>query len=69
MKDLFKKTIEIYIFNSDVAHVYIRKYCDGDRRKFMVRNGVQFYRDVVLCNRYDCITQLTSGIQNVMIFE
>lgn len=66
---IFLKTVEIFIFSDELAHVYIRNYVEGDRPKFMVKNGVQFYRGVVLQGHYNCITELTDNIENVCIFD
>lgn len=65
----YLKTIEIYIFSDKLANVYIRKYVEGDRPKFMVKNGVQFYRGVVFQSHYNCIDELTHNIEHVCIFE
>lgn len=65
----YLKTIEIYIFSDQLARVYIRNYVEGDRAKFMVKNGVQFYRGVVLQDHYNCIRELTGSIENVCIFD
>lgn len=42
MDSKYLKTIEMYIFSDKLANVYIRNYVEGDRPKFMVKNGVQF---------------------------
>ena len=65
---IFLETIEIYIFR-DIAHVYIRNYVYGDTPKFMVKSGVQFFRNVVLLGHYSCIHELTRDIQNVSILN
>lgn len=69
MDSKYLKTIEMYIFSDKLANVYIRNYVKGDRSKFMVKNGVQFYRGVVLQPYYNCIDVLTHNIECVCIFK
>ena len=65
----YLKTIEMYIFSDKLANVYIRNYVEGDMSKFMVKNGVQFYRGVVFQSHYNCIYDLTHNIECVCIFK
>lgn len=65
----YLKTIEMYIFSDKLANVYIRNYVKGDRPKFMVKSGVQFFRNVVLRGHYNYIRELTDNIENVCIFD
>ena len=69
MDSKYLKTIEMYIFRDKLANVYIRNYVEGDRPKFMVKNGVQFFRNVVLRGHYGCIYDLTRDIENVSILN
>lgn len=69
MDSKYLKTIEMYIFSDKLANVYIRNYVEGDRPKFMVKSGVQFFRNVVLRGNYGCIRELTDNIENICIFD